>query len=94
MFNIDNSIKIQEQVSIKEKQSEANILIVWNDEVNTFDHVIDTLIDVCNHDSAQAEQCTWMIHTSGKCDVQRGSFDKLRPMAEAIIDRGIGATIE
>jgi ATP-dependent Clp protease adaptor protein ClpS len=56
--------------------------------------VIDTLITVCKHTTTQAEQCTMLIHYKGKCDVKKGSFDFLRPMAEAIIDRGIQATVE
>jgi ATP-dependent Clp protease adaptor protein ClpS len=83
-----------EDVDVLEKTSAEHHLIVWNDEVNTFDHVIDTLIEVCKHTSTQAEQCTILIHHKGKCDVKKGSFKTLRPMAEAIIDRGIQATIE
>jgi ATP-dependent Clp protease adaptor protein ClpS len=87
--------QIQEQdILVEELVGNDKFLIVWNDEVNTFDHVIDTLIAVCKHNKTQAEQCTWLIHTKGKCDVRKGSFDALRPMAEAIIDRGINATIE
>jgi ATP-dependent Clp protease adaptor protein ClpS len=85
----------QEEVDLLEKEiDQAHHLIVWNDEVNTFDHVIDTLIAICKHTTTQAEQCTMLIHYKGKCDVKKGSFDFLRPMAEAIIDRGIQATVE
>jgi ATP-dependent Clp protease adaptor protein ClpS len=85
-----------EQVDLLEEVDAEinNNLIVWNDEVNTFEHVIDTLIEVCKHTKTQAEQCTMLIHYKGKCDVKKGSFTTLRPMAEAIIDRGIQATIE
>ncbi len=69
-------------------------LIVWNDEVNTFDHVIDSLIAVCEHSPEQAEQCALFIHHKGKYGVKRGSFDFLQPRAEALIDRGIQATID
>lgn len=69
-------------------------LIVWNDEVNTFDHVITSLVDVCEHSPEQAEQCAMIIHHKGKYGVKRGSFDSLRPRAEALIDRGIQATID
>lgn len=69
-------------------------LIVWNDEVNTFDHVIDSLIDICEHTPEQAEQCALFIHHKGKYGVKKGSFDILRPKAEALIDRGIQATID
>jgi ATP-dependent Clp protease adaptor protein ClpS len=84
----------QEELLVEELVSDNLFLIVWNDDVNTFDHVIDTLIKVCKHTRTQAEQCTNLIHYTGKCDVRKGSFDTLRPMAEAIIDRGINATIE
>lgn len=69
-------------------------IIVWNDDVNTFDWVIETLIDICNHSQEQAEQCAFLIHTKGKYGVKNGTFDKLKPQCEAIIDRGINATIE
>lgn len=69
-------------------------LIVWNDEVNTFDHVIDSLVEVCDHSPEQAEQCALIIHHRGKYGVKKGSFDELRPRCEALIDRGINATID
>ena len=69
-------------------------LIVWNDEVNSFDWVIDTLKQVCGHSSEQAEQCAMIIHTKGKYPVKEGSFEFLKPMCDAITERGIGATIE
>jgi ATP-dependent Clp protease adaptor protein ClpS len=69
-------------------------LIVWNDEVNSFDWVIQTLIEVCNHSTEQAEQCAMIIHTQGKYAVKQGSYEELKPMCDAITDRGIGATIE
>jgi len=69
-------------------------LIVWNDEVNTFEWVIETLIDICNHLPEQAEQCAFLIHTKGKYAVKHGDYDDLKPMCDAITDRGIGATIE
>ena len=73
---------------------ELHNLIVWNDDVNTFDWVIESLVDVCGHESTQAEQCALIIHHRGKCGVKKGSFDILRPQAEALIDRGIQATID
>ncbi len=69
-------------------------LIVWNDEVNTFEWVIETLIDVCNHSEEQAEQCAMLIHTKGKYAVKHGDYETLKPMCDAITDRGIGATVE
>ena len=69
-------------------------LIVWNDEVNTFDWVIETLIEVCGHSQEQAEQCAMLIHTKGKYAVKNGSYDDLKPECDAITERQIGATIE
>jgi ATP-dependent Clp protease adaptor protein ClpS len=68
-------------------------LIVFNDEVNTFDHVIDTLIRVCKHTADQAEQCTIIIHYKGKCSVKQGTFEILKPMRDAICEAGIDARI-
>ena len=69
-------------------------IIVWNDEVNTFEWVIETLIDVCKHSTEQAEQCAMIIHTKGKYAVQQGSYDTLKPNVDAITERGISATLE
>ncbi|RYG33422.1 MAG: ATP-dependent Clp protease adaptor ClpS [Chitinophagaceae bacterium] len=69
-------------------------LIIWNDEVNTFDWVIESLIDVCAHSQEQAEQCAIIIDSKGKYAVKEGSYEMLKPMCDAITDRGIGATIE
>ena len=69
-------------------------LIVWNDEVNTFEWVIETLIDVCGHSPEQAEQCAFIIHYKGKYAVKQGSYDELKPQCDAITERGIGATLE
>jgi len=69
-------------------------LIVWNDNVNTFDWVIDTLIQICGHSKEQAEQCAILIHFKGKYAVKKDSFDNLKPQCDAINDRNINATIE
>jgi ATP-dependent Clp protease adaptor protein ClpS len=68
-------------------------LVVFNDDFNTFQHVINTLIRVCQHTPEQAEQCTYIIHFKGKCTVKTGSWDELRPMREAICEVGIDAKI-
>ena len=88
--------KIQEitGVSIDISEAHSSSLIVWNDDVNTFDWVIETLVDICDHSTEQAEQCAWFIHTKGKYAVKKGNFDTLKPMCDAILERGIGATIE
>lgn len=69
-------------------------LIVWNDEVNTFEWVIETLMEVCGHTLVQAEQCALFIHHKGKYAVKTGDYDTLKPMCNSITERGIGATVE
>jgi len=69
-------------------------LVVWNDEVNTFQWVIETLIQVCKHTTEQAEQSAMIIHTKGKYAVKEGSYNTLKPMRDSITERGIGATVE
>jgi ATP-dependent Clp protease adaptor protein ClpS len=69
-------------------------LIVWNDDHNTFEWVIETLVHVCGHNPEQAEQCAFFIHFQGKYAVKKGHYEELKPMCDQITDRGIGATIE
>jgi ATP-dependent Clp protease adaptor protein ClpS len=69
-------------------------LVIWNDDVNTFDWVIISLMEICNHTEEQATQCAMFIHYQNKYAVKKGDFDTLRPMCEALIDRGINATID
>jgi ATP-dependent Clp protease adaptor protein ClpS len=84
----------EEDVDLLTEEAINHKLIVWNDEVNTFDWVIDTLMAVCGHQREQAEQCTMLIHYKGKCAVKNGSFDELKVQRDAITDRLINATIE
>lgn len=74
-------------------EEEKRILVLHNDDVNTFDFVIESLIEVCDHTVEQAEQCTWLVHYKGKCDVKSGSFDFLEPMCTALLERGLSAEI-
>jgi len=83
---IDTDIMVDEE--------EPFHLIVWNDEVNTFEWVIETLVEVCQHSYEQAEQCAYIIHFQGKYAVKQGSYDELKPMCNSITERGIGATVE
>ncbi len=69
-------------------------LVVWNDEVNTFEWVIEALVDICGHSHEQAEQCSYLIHQQGKYAVKLGGYDELKPLCDAITERGIGATVE
>ena len=69
-------------------------LIVWNDEINTFEWVIETLIEICIHRHEQAEQSAYIIHYKGKYSVKEGNYEELKPMCDAITERGINATVE
>jgi ATP-dependent Clp protease adaptor protein ClpS len=82
------------ETEVLETYEDSCSLIVWNDEVNTFEWVIATLVEICQHSEEQAEQCAMIIHTQGKYSVKQGSYDELKPMCDAITERGIGATIE
>jgi len=95
-MNIYANTKISEEVDVLElvKEKEENNIVLYNDEVNTFDFVIESLIEVCKHDLLQAEQCTLIVHYNGKCAVKQGDFTVLRPLCEALLDRGLSATIE
>jgi ATP-dependent Clp protease adaptor protein ClpS len=81
-------VLLEELIDIEECE-----LVVFNDDVNTFDHVIKILMKVCQHTSEQAEQCALIIHYKGKCTVKKGSREKLKPMCQAILDAGIQAAI-
>jgi ATP-dependent Clp protease adaptor protein ClpS len=87
-------IKEQEFTEVLEDIDEPFHLIVWNDEVNTFEWVIETLMEICKHSYEQAEQCAYIIHFKGKYAVKHGTYEDLKPMCDAITDRGIGATLE
>jgi ATP-dependent Clp protease adaptor protein ClpS len=85
--------KTQNQTSVLEQIGVNHEIILYNDEVNTFDHVIETLIRVCNHEELQAEQCAILVHYTGKCAVKTGSFDELKPQCSALLDAGLSAEI-
>lgn len=82
-----------EEVALLEKEDEIYKLVLWNDDVNTFDFVIECLIEICEHTLEQAEQCTILVHYKGKCTVKSGSMDLLKPMHEKLLDRGLTSEI-
>jgi len=75
--------------TVKEKS-----IVVYNDDVNTFDFVIETLMKYCNHQPEQAVQCTYLIHYKGSCAVKNGSYVQLKPICEALQEKGLTAKIE
>lgn len=86
--------KVFEETDTISIENGGHSLIVWNDEVNTFEWVIETLVEICGHHTQQAEQCAMLIHTKGKYAVKQGDYETLKPMCDAITERGIGASIE
>jgi len=92
---MNTSVQEQECIDVLEaiQVTDVRDLIVFNDDFNTFEHVIATLIRVCKHTVEQAEQCTVLIHHKGKCTVRNGSYEELNPMREAICEVGIDAKI-
>ncbi len=86
--------KVQEEVLVEEQVGLNNEIILFNDDVNTFDHVIETLVRVCNHEFLQAEQCALLVHYKGKCTVKTGEYDELKPQCSALLDAGLSAEIQ
>ena len=78
---------------LTEKQDHLH-LILYNDDFNTFDHVIESLVDVCHHTPEQAEQCAIIVHHKGRYEVKSGSYKRLLPMKNSLIDRDLTVTIE
>lgn len=92
MFSPD--ILEDELFDVATQLQEPKALILYNDDVNSFEFVTESLIKVCRHDPIQAEQCTYLVHYTGKCAVKNGSFQKLKPLCQALLDRGLSAQIE
>lgn len=86
--------KVSVELLLEEQESLQNELILFNDDVNTFDHVINTLIRVCDHSPEQAEQCSLIVHHNGKCTVKTGEYDDLKPRCSALLDAGLSAEIQ
>ena len=93
MNKMSTEVELEEKVEVNSKFDSGKNLVIYNDDVNTFDHVIDSLVKVCKHEIIQAEQCTWIIHYNGKCAVKEGGMDSLLPMRRALSERGIDAKI-
>lgn len=90
---INTKEKKQESVEILEQKTKKHEIILFNDDVNTFDFVIDALIDVCEHSSEQAEQCTLLVHFKGKASVKNGSYKELEPRCTKLLNMGLSAEI-
>ena len=93
-LRMGTSEQLEEDVSVVDDVSNAAKLIVYNDDINTFDWVIESFIKICRHSLAQAEQLSYIIHFKGKATVKTGSRYELRPLKNALIDRGLSAVLE
>jgi ATP-dependent Clp protease adaptor protein ClpS len=82
------------EAAIKQLLETPQSIVLYNDDVNTFDHVIECLISYCKHSLSQAEQCAMIVHYNGKCAVKTGSYDELKPICEALLENGLSAKIE
>ena len=90
---ISDQHQYDEDLVLDKLLNSNNSILLYNDEVNTFDHVIDSLCKYCDHDSVQAEQCAWIVHNNGKCLVKSGAYDDLLPICNALKDNGLSAQI-
>lgn len=94
---LENTLSIEEEVVLRQEVSAGNEIaqmIIYNDDVNTFDWVIECLMEICNHTFEQSEQLSVIIHFKGKATVKTGAFKTLKPMKDALIERGLNAVIE
>ncbi|MGY6560926.1 MAG: ATP-dependent Clp protease adaptor ClpS [Luteibaculaceae bacterium] len=85
--------QVEEDVLLASDVDDEKEIILFNDDFNTFDFVIESLMEVCNHDLTQATQCTMLVHYKGKCSVKKGSLEKLLPKKRALVTRGLTAEI-
>jgi len=90
---MSNQEKYLEDLLVEEEVANNNEIVLFNDDVNTFDHVIDTLIDVCDHTPIQAEQCAYLVHHKGKCTVKTGVYKDLEPKCGKLLQAGLSAEI-
>ena len=86
-------VKTRKKSAVQESVGINNEIVLFNDDVNTFDHVIETLIAVCKHTSEQAEQCAVLVHYKGKCTVKTGSLSELKPQCIQLLEAGLRAEI-
>jgi len=84
----------EEESDLLVAEDRGKRLVLHNDDLNTFDWVIESLVEICNHSSVQAEQCAYIVHYKGKCAVRQGAEELVKPMRNALVDRGLNATLE
>lgn len=92
-LNMSIREKIDEQIDVATLEDKENVIVLFNDDVNTFDDVIDALVYACDHTPLQAEQCATLVHYKGKCTVKTGSYEDLVPRCSMLLDAGLSAEI-
>lgn len=85
--------KFSEELLLAEETVKQQEIVLFNDEVNTFEYVIETLIEVCDHTPVQAEQCSLIVHYNGKCTVKTGEYEDLKPRCSKLLEAGLSAEI-
>jgi len=85
--------KTRESFEVVEQEVDQHEIVLFNDDVHTFDFVIDSLIEVCDHTLEQAEQCTILVHYKGKCAVKSGEYEELKPRCTRLLQKGLSAEI-
>jgi ATP-dependent Clp protease adaptor protein ClpS len=85
--------QFEEEVEVLEKVDIQKSIVLFNDDYNTFDHVITCLVEYCDHTLVQAEQCAYIVHYNGKCSVKSGSYNDLKPIKEALQEEGLSVQI-
>ena len=90
---MEYTTKTEQEQKSKKQISNSYSLVLYNDDVNTFDHVIDTLMRVCDHTLEQAKQCSIIVHYKGKCSVKSGSYSDLKPRCTKLLEAGLSAEI-
>ena len=86
--------QLAKDIIFSEILNPEKVILLYNDDINSFDHVIDSLCKYCDHDSVQAEQCAWIVHNNGKCLVKKGSYEELKPICNALTENGLSAKIQ
>lgn len=85
--------KIKEEVDVLELRANEHQIVLFNDDIHSFDYVIDSLVDVCEHTIEQAEQCTYLVHFKGKCTVKTGELKELKPRCSKLLELGLSAEL-
>jgi len=92
--SVEEETLVEESTDLETSVSDGWHIVLFNDDHNTFDHVIECLMAYCGHEVLQAEQCALIVHTRGKCSVKTGDYDELEPICTALLERDLTAEVE